>query len=436
RAMHMSTKGLLTAGWQGDFARDVERPRNNSNVTRFFYPYENSHRFTAEYETAGARGLSQLRVTGFFGTSDQRTDQDTFATATRARSLVRADITANDFGLRAVAEKNTNRVRFEGGLDLNGRFGLEAHDITVSYNLAGAETSVNDTLSTENARKVDTGLFAQARAVVAPKVNAAIGVRADVVSNTNRGGYFGNRSERNTSGSGFGSLTVGPFEGLSFTAQASRGSRDPRLSDLYYRGPTGRGFITGNPDLSPETSLQFDLGAHYSSKAIRAGLYAYRYEIKNLIERYQTQTDFFFFRNRGTAKLTGWEAELQATLGHGLSFEFAAQTMNGKAVDDGTGLDDLSPGSASVVVRQQIRTNGALFFRVARFAEMDSPGPNETVAPGYTMLDAGASWRIHKSLELRGNARNLSNAEYHASPVARWVPGAGRSFSIGAVVGF
>lgn len=436
RGMHMSTKGLLTAGWQSDMARDVERPRNNSNVTRFFYPYENSHRFTAEYETAGVRGLSQLRVTGFFGTSDQRTDQDTFATATRARSLVRADIAAKDFGFRAVAEKNTNRVRFETGVDLNGRFGLAAHDIIVSYNLSGAETSVSDTLSTEDARKIDTGIFAQARGSLAPKVAAAAGVRTDVVANTNTGGYFGDRSETNSSASGFGSLTFGPFAGLTFTAQAARGSRDPRLSDLYYRGPTGRGFITGNPDLETEKSLQYDFGAHYSSKYVRAGAYAYRYEIKNLIERYQTQTDFFFFRNRGKARLTGWEGEIQATLGRGLSIEAAAQTMTGKAIDDGLALDDLSPGSLSIVARQQIRAQGALFVRFAAYREMDTPGPNETVAPAYKMLDAGGSWRLHKSLELRANARNLTNTEYHASPVARFVLGPGRSLSVTAVIGF
>ena len=42
------------------------------------------------------------------------------------------------------------------------------------------------------------------------------------------------------------------------TAQVARGFRDPILSDRFYRGPVGRGFIEGNPDLKPETSLQFD----------------------------------------------------------------------------------------------------------------------------------------------------------------------------------
>lgn len=434
RGQYASGRGLFSAGWQSDMARDVERPRNNSNAIRFFYPFENSHRFTAEYETAGVMSLSQMRVTAFVGTTEQRTDQDRFATSSRARSVERADISAKDFGLRLIGEKHADRVRFEAGVDVNGRVGLEAHDITIAYDLSGAETAVNDTLSTENARKIDTGVFGQVRAWASPVVQLAAGVRGDVVKNTNVGGYFGDRSETKSSGSGFGSVTVGPFSGLSLTAQAARGSRDPRLSDMYYRGPTGRGFITGNPDLRPETSLQFDLGAHYSSRAVRAGVYGYRYEIRNLIERYQTETDFFFFRNRGKARLTGFEAELQASPGGGFSFEIAAQTMSGRALDDDAPLDDLSPGSVSVVLRQAVNRRASAFLRLAKYAELDEPGPNETTAPGYALIDAGLTFRVSPQLELRALGRNLNDAEYHASPVSRWVYGPGRSFAVTAAV--
>jgi len=436
RAEYVSGASLWSFGWQSDLARDVERPRNNSNVTRFVSPFENSHRATASYETADVLGFSQVRVNAFAGTIDQRTDQDTFATATKPRSLVRADIMATDFSLRMVAERQAGRVWLETGVDLNGRLGLEAHDITIGYNMAGDETSVADTLSTKNARKIDTGLFAQVTTAFTPAVSMAAGLRGDFVRNTNVGGYFGDRSETNSAASGFGSVTVAPLKGFSFTGQASRGFRDPRLSDMYYRGPTGRGYITGNPDLSPETSVQLDFGAHYSSGPVRLSVFGYRYEIKNLIERYQTTTDFFFFRNRGKARLTGFEVEMRASMPRGFSVELTGQTMNGKALDDNVGLDDLSPGSISLVARQQLSDRGSAFVRLAGYRALDNPGPNETVAPGYTMLDAGASFKFSNNFELRGSARNLTNAEYHASPVARWVYGPGRNGAITAIIGF
>ena len=54
-------QGYLSAGYQGDFGRDIERPRNNSATVRFFYPSEDSHRVTAEYDQARGRPVRRDR---------------------------------------------------------------------------------------------------------------------------------------------------------------------------------------------------------------------------------------------------------------------------------------------------------------------------------------------------------------------------------------
>ena len=56
---HALGTGFLSAAWQSDYGRDFERPRNNSRTVRFYYPYENSHRFTASYEIPGVGGFPQ-----------------------------------------------------------------------------------------------------------------------------------------------------------------------------------------------------------------------------------------------------------------------------------------------------------------------------------------------------------------------------------------
>ena len=35
---HVLGGGLFSLGWQSDFGRDIERPRNNSQTVRFYYP--------------------------------------------------------------------------------------------------------------------------------------------------------------------------------------------------------------------------------------------------------------------------------------------------------------------------------------------------------------------------------------------------------------
>ena len=220
------------------------------------------------------------------------------------------------------------------------------------------------------------------------------GIRGDRVTTKNVGGFFGDRSTDNAAASGFGALTLGPFEGFSVTTQVSRGFRDPVLSDRYFRGPSGRGFITGNPDLEPETSLQFDLATRYTVSRTQFAVYFYQYRIDDLIERYQTQPDFFFFRNRGRARLRGFEVEARSDLGRGYSIDVGMQVARGRALDDNANLDDISPVTFSLLGRKQFGEAVYAQARLGVYAKDDRPGPSEIEAPGATVFDVGAGWKI------------------------------------------
>lgn len=434
---HAVSGGFLSAAWQSDYGRDVERPRNNSRTVRFYYPYENSHRLTASYEVPDVAGFRKLAVTGFLGSHEQRTDQDRFATATTGRSIERADVSAMDFHIKGSAQRLAGSVRLEIGADVNGRYGLEALDILQVYDLAGGITRDSTNVSVDDARRVDTGAYLQAESALGRFARVSAGVRGDRVTTTNSGGFFGDRSTSHSAASGFGALTMAPAAGLSVTAQVSRGFRDPMLSDRYFRGPSGRGFITGNPDLEPETSLQFDLATRYTLARTQFGVFLYQYRITDLIERYQTQTDFFLFQNRGKARLRGLELEARADLGAGYSVEVAAQRARGRALDDDdASLDDISPNTFSVLGRKGFGESIYAQARLAFHAADERPGPSEIAAPGATLLDAGAGWRITKQLELRGLLRNLLDDEYYASPDPRFVLATGRSASVTAIVQF
>jgi hemoglobin/transferrin/lactoferrin receptor protein len=436
RGNHQVGSGVLTAGWQSDYGRDIERPRNNSRTVRFYYPYENSHRFTTEYALEKPAGVDQIVVTGFFGAFDQRTDQDRYPTATTGRSIERADVSANDFHVKGIAKKGVGRTRLEFGLDINGRYNLSALDIIQAYDLAGNLTRDTVNVSIDDARRTDVGAFVQADALVLPVLRLSGGIRGDNVTTRNSGGYFGDRSTSHGAFSGFAAGTVGPFSGVSVTAQVSRGFRDPTLSDRYFRGPSGRGFITGNPDLEPETSLQFDLSARYTAARTQFGVFYYSYRIDDLIERYSTETDFFFFRNRGEGHIQGFEIETRSDLGRGYSLELGAHVGRGELRDDGSNLDDLSPDTFLTLLRKDFGQRAFGQVRMALLAEDDRPGPSEITAPGATILDLAGGWRFTPQLELRGLARNLLDDAFYASPDPRWVWAAGRSASLALVVQF
>jgi outer membrane receptor protein involved in Fe transport len=433
---HALGKGLVSAAWQSDYGRDVERPRNNSNTVRFYYPYEDSHRFTASYERPGVAGFRQFTLTGFLGSYAQRTDQDRYATPTTGRSIERADVSANDYHVKASADRLVHHARLEIGVDVNGRYDLEALDIIQAYSTSGALTRDTTNVSVEDAYRTDVGAYAQIDANVSRVVSLAGGLRGDHVGTTNTGGYFGDRSTSNGAASGFGALTVGPFAGLSFTTQVSRGFRDPTLSDRYFRGPSGRGFITGNPDLQPETSLQFDVAVRYAARRAQIAAYVYHYRVDDLIERYQTDPDFFYFRNRGRAQLRGFELEARTDLGRGYSIEFGAQVAEGEALDDGIALDDVAPVTVSLLGRKAFGERVYAHARLAMAADDDRPGPSEVAVPGATLIDLGGGWRIGPALELRGFVRNLLDETYYSSPDPRRVYAPGRSASLTLAVQF
>jgi outer membrane receptor protein involved in Fe transport len=429
-------RGMISVGWQSDFGRDIERPRNNSRTVRFYYPYEDSHRFTASYEAQEMGFFRRVSVNTFLGAYDQRTDQDRFATATTGRSIERADVSAKDFGVRAFGEKLLGGARLELGLDLNGRFGLEAIDDLITYDLDGNIESTRPNTSIENAYRTDTGLYLNLDTALASRLSLGAGLRGDYVVTENSGGYFGDLSTSNGAASGYIALTAGSFRGVSTTVQVARGFRDPTLSDRYYRGPTGRGFITGNPDLDPETSIQFDWTVRYTAQRYRVAAFYYQYRINDLIERYQTSLDNFAFRNRGSARIRGFEVEGQADLGGGFTVDVASQLAEGVALDTGSYLDDISPFNLTTVLRKSFGARAFTQARVAFFSDDDNAGPTERAVPGYTLLDAAAGYTVVPPLEIRVQARNLLNETYLASQDVRTVLAAGRSASVTLAVKF
>ena len=425
RADHELGPGVLAASWQSDFGRDIGRPRNNSQTVRFYYPVEDSHRLTTSYDLHRVGGFERVVFDVFAGSYHQITDQDRYATATKGRTLEEADYEANDFQVRGSAEKLLSRSRFEFGVDVNGRINVHATDLLRQYSLSGDITSEITNVSIDEARKLDAGVFGTIESAVGQRITLGAGIRGDHVTSQNWGGYFGDHSTSHTAASGSLSAIVGPWAGVSFTAQASSGFRDPTVSDRYYRGPTGRGFITGNPDLEPERSYQFDLGLRYTSSRLRAALSAYRYSIRNLIERYMTETDFYYFRNRGEALIQGFEGEANALLPWELTLESTLTYTRGEALDDGAALDDIPPLTFSIGLRRPLWTRAFAQVRAVFYDEDNRPGPTEVRMPAYTSLDAIFGAMLAKRLDINLTLRNLLNETYPVSPDARAVPAPG-----------
>ncbi|HPC84285.1 MAG TPA: TonB-dependent receptor [Thermoanaerobaculaceae bacterium] len=421
-------QGLLRVLWRSDLGRDIGKPGSDSNVTRNTYPEDSSHRLSIAFETPGPGAWSRLAVAASWVEYDLVTRKDTLPTATKARQVADADVFAHDYGVRLEAERPLGPARLVLGLDLSGRYGLHAVNDFHDYDLAGEITKRTHEVAIDSARRDDYAAFAGLSGK-AGIVDLSGGLRFDRVESRNRGGYFGNDSRSASAFSGFAAAAVPLGSSFSITGQVARGFREPLLSDRYYRGISGRGFITGNPALEAETSKQADLALRWSGEEVQLAAFGYLYRIEDLIERYKSGGNYFF-RNRGEAEVKGVELEGSLRLGRTLLVQLAVQSQRGETRADGAPIDGIPAEGAILTLRRAPGQRWWWLARVAAYRRDDREGPTEREVPGYTVFDAGLGYRLSELLEIQLLGRNLLDREYFGSADEKTVLAPGRGVQL------
>ncbi|MCB1007448.1 MAG: TonB-dependent receptor [Acidobacteria bacterium] len=420
--------GRLRASLMVERVDDLGKAAIDAREIRGFYPLEDSDRLQVSW--LGATGSwDELEAALYYGRYHVILDRDRAPTATSNRRIDSSDTDSDDASLRWVGARELGGGRLQLGLDVYGRFDLSSITGRTTFAEDGETvTGVTEQVSIEKASQWTGGLFAVWSRPLGERVSLGLGARGDRIETENRGGYFGDRKESASPLSGNLALTVTPAAGWSVTAQVARGFRSPTLSDRYFRGPSGRGFVTGNPDLDPESALQWDLAVRHGRAGRSLALYAYRYEIDDLIERYR-EGDDFFFRNRGEARVEGIEIEAQSALSAEWDLEAGAAWTRSRA-GDGEPIDDAPAPNGFV----GLRWSGERFYGWLRgtvFLDKDDPGPTEVERPGYELLDLGGGYRLSDAFEVRLTVRNATDLRYFASPDESADRSPGRTIGLG-----
>ncbi len=420
----------LLAGVQVGQARDMGKPSLDSNVTRAFYPREDSTRFTLGADLPGGLGFSDVEIRAFLDRYVLVTDRDLLATPTTTRFLSEAWVGANDAAFRIVGRRPLGGGALRAGFETVGRYNLRATNAFTSFDAAGVATETEFETAVRDAGQMDLGVFADYELpVVAGLLSASAGLRGDAVWSQNSGGYFGDRSTTSTAPSGTLALTWAPVAETGVTAQYAHGFRMPTLSDRYFRGVSGRGFVVGNPDLLPETSDQWDLAIRSRLGPLHLSAYGYYYLIHDLIERYRAGTDYFF-RNHGTAEIFGGELEAGFRLSAAASLQLFGTAVRGTVREDGSPVAEIPPAGLGVSFDARPGDRLWVHARAVLFARDDRPGPTEIATPSYGVVDLSAGYRFHQALEARLFLGNFLDKEYPATPDELAVPAPGRNVTV------
>jgi len=434
RFLYPAGSATLFAGVQLGEGRDMGKPARDSNVTRAFYPREDSNRFTLGADIPGVLGFSNVEIRTFLDRYVLVTDRDLLATPKTPRFLSEAFVGSNDVSLRAVGRRAVGRGALRVGLEAVSRYNLHATNSYTSYNMSGDVTTVVSEVAIEDANQLDLAAFADLEQPLVPdRLSMSAGLRGDAVWSKNVGGYYGDRETSNTAPSGMLALAWTPLSETSVTAQWAHGFRMPTLSDRYYRGVSGRGFVIGNPDLVPETSDQWDLAVRSRVGPFHLAAYGYYYLIHDLVERYRKGADYVF-RNRGTAEIYGGELEAGVLLSPGVSMQAFGTLIRGSIREDGAPVADIPPFNGGLSFDARPTDRLWIRARIVLFARDDRPGPTEIVTPGYGVVDLSAGYRFLTGLEARLVVGNLFDKEYAGTPDELGVPAPGRNVTF-AVAG-
>jgi iron complex outermembrane receptor protein len=429
RGLFVAGRARLGMGFRADRAFDVGRPVRAGLAERTFYPEERSDRLTFGADLPEVAGTDLVEVRGFVGRYRLVTARETAGAS--GRSIEEADVDAGDASLRATATRRLGSGALRFGFDGHARFGLEAGAVRRTFGPSGELLSRETEASIEDARRVGGGLFAEAeRSLAADRLHLVLGLRGDAVNSRNRGGFFGDRRKTRSALSGLFALTLRPTGAASATLQYVRGFREPTLSDRYFRGVSGRGFVVGNPDLSPERSDQFDLALRASaSESVRVALYGYLYRVRDVVERFRDGADFHF-RNRGEQEVRGAELEAEWSPTDGFHVTAGLTWARGRVLDDDSFAADVPARSAVFTLRHALSETLWWRLRARLVARDEEPGPTEIETPAHEVLDLAAGLSVGKGLEVVLAGSNLFDERYPLSPDAEAPPAPGRGLGI------
>lgn len=183
------------------------------------------------------------------------------------------------------------------------------------------------------------------------------------------------------------------FENLALRANWSQGYRYPLLQELYIDTSMGSmGTTYANPDLKPETSDNFEIGARYSSGIIRVDAAIFYSDADDYITTIAIDSRSSRYTNVGKARTIGFELDAGVQFGE---FEpYTVLTVLRREYEE-NGVETTKTGTPKVTARYGVRYNteynGAL-WRADAYAVTQSATESLDVAdPDAEVISYGGA---------------------------------------------
>jgi len=409
---------------------DIGKPSPTSRLKPRWYPDETNTLFTVGYKMDNFWFLDSLNASVYALRSALDTQGDNLREASltvKKRNVAAVEGTNYGFKIRGGKALGTAHT-LNFGLDFFGRADINDRNTEWEYDENGDITKQTEETSLQDARSSNIGFYIDDKFQIRDDWTFNVGARFDMIRTSNLL-LEGSRIARNDD---FFSLYLGCIfqitPNFSLLGNVGQSFRFPSISELYYSGLTGRGTVFGNPDLSPEKSLNFDLGFRYLHEKFFASIYGFSNGIKNMIQKYgEFDEEEYFYRNLTSGRVYGIEGEFYFSLVKDVELFINFHHMVGKEKDTDEALNYIPPSRLTFWAKY---SPGRFWIepRVTMTSDVKNPGPLEIETNGYLLLDTIVGFKVNNSLTLVAIVQNISDATYRASADEAGVDAPGRGF--------
>ena len=220
------------------------------------------------------------------------------------------------------------------------------------------------------------------------------------------------------------------FETWRLFGSYGTGSKNPTFSERFGFAPE---FFLGNPDLEPEQSRGYEIGAGTTWRAVDVSITGFSSRLENEINGFVFDADSGFFTAEnvdGTSRRKGGELAVRANL-NSLSVDASYSYVD--ATEDGTAEirrpKHLGRIQVTGLIVPTLRFNVGVTY-TGKQIDIDFGTFTRVTLSDYRLLSAGLAWRPRHNVTLHLQGENLANVKYqdifgYANPSRTIIMGVG-----------
>jgi len=220
----------------------------------------------------------------------------------------------------------------------------------------------------------------------------------------------------------------------------------PTLQERFFKGTAQVGYLSGNPELNSEKSLNLDAGIKWQHRIFSGEFSLFRNQIDDFIVMKPTNAtaDTFLYDNVGKAMLFGGEFQTNINLNKQFTIFLNSAYVHGQDVNLDEPLPKMPPFEGTLGLRYESLEDNYWFEFSARLEnKQDRVAKNELKTDGYNLFNFSSGMNLGNFLKLKSplfltlNVRNIFNESYrdHLSSVTWW-DAPGRNVVVGVRSGF